>query len=261
MSVWRRAAPPPKRGGGRRRRGPRVMGRGMEREKKPAPAPAPISPHAVRKKTARPSEMLPACGSPVRACEGGGWVWVRAQPRRPPRASAALRAGLGVRTPEAGEWPEPLCRPPRPPVPAQRRRVNFFIFVGRHPLSPLSRKNNHTHRRGDHDLRAGPQGDRLCAQAQAAHHQGDPDVRELRQLAHHARDLDRQFPGGREDEAVRGRQVTGAVEQAFQEGQREGGGLAGAGDGGAGDVPAQQGERDAGGLFGGRGLARDGEMM
>lgn len=228
----------PEEGGGAAPPGAACDGsRDGEREKT-CPRPRPHLPTRGPEKTARPSEMLPACGSPVRACEGGGWVWVRAQPRRPPRASAALRAGLGVRTPEAGEWPEPLCRPPRPPVPAQRRRVNFFIFVGRHPLSPLSRKNNHTHRRGDHDLRAGPQGDRLCAQAQAAHHQGDPDVRELRQLAHHARDLDRQFPGGREDEAVRGRQVTGAVEQAFQEGQREGGGLAGAGDGGAGDVPA-----------------------
>ena len=167
---------------------------------------------------------------------------------RPGRTGLGDRAN-GRRVTERREsflsLPPPLCRRPAA-VPAQHRRVK--VFVSRLSLSLSLSLSPFTHRRADHDLRPRPQRDRLGREAQAADHQSHAHVRELRQLADHARDLDRELARGRENEAVRRRNVPWPVQEALQEGEREGGRLAGPRDGGAGDVAAQKGERDAGGL-------------
>jgi hypothetical protein len=69
--------------------------------------------------------------------------------------------------------------------------------------------------------------------------------------------LHRQLPGGRQHQDVGGRQTAVAVEQALQQGERKGGGLAGPRDRGAGDVAPRQRQRDARRLDGrGRGVAQ-----
>lgn len=71
------------------------------------------------------------------------------------------------------------------------------------------------------------------------------DVSELAQLVEHGVDLRRQLTRGREHQHVGGLHVLGPVQQALQQGESKGRGLAAAGDGAAADVAARQRQRDA----------------
>ena len=88
----------------------------------------------------------------------------------------------------------------------------------------------------------------LRAEGEAADNECDADIGvDGKALGHPVR-LDGELAGRREHQCTRGGNALGAIEQALEDREHEGGGFAGAGDGAAEDVAAGQSKGDDGGL-------------